>query len=170
MNMFIAAALSPAKINEIRLNDETKHALVIVDDDQLSLAIGKRGQNVRLASKLTGWQLDIKSKSQVGQSELTLQRVEGIGEKIVERLHEAGINTVQQLAAMTVEQLTAMKGIGDKTAQKVLEAARQALAVQPTAEAQPVAEESTPSSSPEPGPTTDVTPSGESGEPKDKEA
>src|SRR3989338_4503944 len=71
---FIAAALSPAQIAEIRPDLETKQGLVIVEDDQLSLAIGKRGQNVRLASKLTGWQLEIKSRAQLsGGGELTLR-------------------------------------------------------------------------------------------------
>ncbi len=129
---FIAAALSPAKISEIQENAQTKQALVIVDDDQLSLAIGKRGQNVRLASKLTGWQLEIKSKSQISGSTDSLQGLSGVGPSLEERLREAGITTVQQLAQLTIEQLTAIKGVGEKTAEKLLEAAKAASTAAPS--------------------------------------
>ena len=61
---FIAAALSPAKVLEVQAFEDSKSAKVVVDDNQLSLAIGKEGQNVRLAAKLTNWKIDIKSKSQ----------------------------------------------------------------------------------------------------------
>ena len=127
---FIAAALSPAKISEIQEQAETKSALVIVDDDQLSLAIGKKGQNVRLASKLTGWQLEIKSKSQLSQAVVSLSGLPGVGPAMEQRLNEANITTIQQLAAMTLEQLTAIKGVGEKTAQKLLESAQATLAAQ----------------------------------------
>lgn len=63
--VYISNALSPAKVLEVEVDEESKSAKVIVDDNQLSLAIGKEGQNVRLAAKLTGWKIDIKSKSQV---------------------------------------------------------------------------------------------------------
>jgi N utilization substance protein A len=124
---FIAAALSPAKISEIRPSPEAKQALVLVEDDQLSLAIGKKGQNVRLASKLTGWQLDIQSRSQLTQAARLLRDLPGIGPLLEQRLQEAGITTVQELAAQTVERLTAIKGIGEKTAERLLESARAAL-------------------------------------------
>ena len=125
---FIGAALSPAKISGIELRAEMKQALVLVDDDQLSLAIGKKGQNVRLASKLTGWQLEIKSKTQrTVSAEATLRSLPGIGPALEQRLTEAGVASVQQLAGMTLEQLTGIEGIGEKTAQKLLEAAQQAL-------------------------------------------
>lgn len=62
---YIANSLSPAKIVDVTIDEENKSAKVIVEDNQLSLAIGKEGQNVRLAAKLTGWKIDIKSKSQV---------------------------------------------------------------------------------------------------------
>ncbi len=121
---FIAAALSPAKIAEIRLLPGSKQALVIVDDDQLSLAIGKKGQNVRLASKLCGWQLEIKSRSQISEAELPVSGIPGIGPTMEARLAEAGIRTVQRLIDTPLEQLTSIKGIGEKTAQKLLESAR----------------------------------------------
>lgn len=67
--IFAASALSPAKVIRVEINDETKTALVIVPDNQLSLAIGKEGQNARLAAKLTGWRIDIKSESQIKELE-----------------------------------------------------------------------------------------------------
>ena len=129
---FIGAALSPAQIVEIQLQPEAKQALVIVDDDQLSLAIGKKGQNVRLASKLTGWQLEIKSKAQLAS--VAVRSLPGVGPAMEKRLQDAKIATVQQLAALTLEQLVAVEGIGEKTAQKLLESAKQALAAQSTKE------------------------------------
>src|SRR3989338_7536648 len=115
---FIAAALSPAQIAEIRPDLETKQGLVIVEDDQLSLAIGKKGQNVRLAAKLTGWQLEIQSKSQASAVVKALRDVRGVGPTMEARLAEGGVTTIEQLAASSVEQLAGIKGIGDKTAEK----------------------------------------------------
>lgn len=127
-NDYIAAALAPAQIVEIRPNPEQKQAIVVVADDQLSLAIGKKGQNVRLASKMTGWQLDIKSQSQLGAAAIALRDVQGVGPSMEERLTTGGLTSVEQLAAATVEQLIAIKGIGEKTAEKLIQAAKEALA------------------------------------------
>ena len=69
--VFIASALSPAKVGRVVVNDSTKTALVVAPDDQLSLAIGKEGQNVRLAAKLTGWRIDIKSEINITEEEIT---------------------------------------------------------------------------------------------------
>ncbi len=132
---FIAASLSPAKIAEIQEDTGTKQALVIVDDDQLSLAIGKKGQNVRLASKLTGWQLEIKNRAQLAPAERSLAGLPGIGPAMEERLREAGITTLPQLVATTLEQLKELKGVGERTAEKLLEAAQQALAAKADAPA-----------------------------------
>jgi N utilization substance protein A len=156
INEFIAASLSPAQIAEIRPDAAAKQALVIVADDQLSLAIGKKGQNVRLASKLTGWQLEIKSHSQLAGGtpggEVTLRSLPGVGPALEARLQEAGITTVQQLAAMTLEQLCSVKGVGEKTAQKILAAVQQALAAPPPVEsaAETPPPEPEPSAEPEP--------------------
>jgi N utilization substance protein A len=67
--LFVAGALSPAKVTRVEINEETKTALVIVPDNQLSLAIGREGQNARLAAKLTGWRIDIKSETQIKEIE-----------------------------------------------------------------------------------------------------
>jgi transcription termination/antitermination protein NusA len=127
INEYIAAALAPAKISEMKIDSSKLEAQVTVDDDQLSLAIGKKGQNVRLASKLTGWQIDIKSKAQSSSGELLLRNVRGVGPAAEERLKEGGITSVEQLAGASVEQLCSVKGIGDKTAEKLVEAAKEAI-------------------------------------------
>jgi N utilization substance protein A len=69
---FVAKALSPARVREVLVDDEGRSATIIVPDDQLSLAIGKEGQNARLASKLTGWRIDIKSQSEMAQNDAEL--------------------------------------------------------------------------------------------------
>jgi N utilization substance protein A len=129
---FAEKALQPAKVSRVTVVDPTdKHLEVVVDDSQLSLAIGKKGQNVRLAAKLLGWKIDIKSEEEKRQeveaqmAELTsatatpLESVEGLGEGLVEKLKEAGISTVEALADMTPEQLEAIEGIGPKTVEKI---------------------------------------------------
>jgi transcription termination/antitermination protein NusA len=128
---FAANALSPAKINHVSIVDlEQKHLEVIVDDSQLSLAIGKKGQNVRLAAKLLGWQIDIKSeeeKRQEIESQMAamalrgapISNLEGLGDKTLERLRDSNIETVEQLAQMTPEDLMQIQGIGDKTIERI---------------------------------------------------
>ncbi|MGD0693876.1 MAG: transcription termination factor NusA [Terriglobia bacterium] len=128
---FAGNALSPAKINHVSVVDaEQKHLEVIVDDSQLSLAIGKKGQNVRLAAKLLGWRIDIKSeeeKRQEIESQMAamalrgapITNLEGLGEKTMQRLRDHGIETVEQLAQMTPDELTQIQGIGEKTVEKI---------------------------------------------------
>jgi N utilization substance protein A len=95
-----------------------------VEDDQLSLAIGKKGQNVRLASKLIGWELDIRSTTQ----KLPLSALDGVGEKTEEILKTAGIHGIKDLLRKTAEELSEIPGIGAKTAEKLLASAKEALA------------------------------------------
>ena len=128
---FAANALSPAKINRVAVVDQAEKQLeVIVDDSQLSLAIGKKGQNVRLASKLLGWKIDIKSeeeKRQEVESQMAqlvaggtpISDIEGIGAKTAEKLMEQGISTVEKLGQMTPEQLEEIPGIGPKMVEKI---------------------------------------------------
>src|SRR5256884_7950377 len=129
---FAEKALQPAQVSRGTVIDPAeKHLEVVVDESQLSLAIGKKGQNVRLAAKLLGWKIDIKSEEEKRQeveaqmAELTsatatpLESVEGLGEGLVEKLKEAGISTVEALADMTPEQLEAIEGIGPKTVEKI---------------------------------------------------
>ncbi len=131
---FAEKALQPAKVSRVTvLEPAEKHLEVVVDDSQLSLAIGKKGQNVRLAAKLLGWKIDIKSEEEkrqeveqqmatlVGQPEAAtpLDRVPDLGEQLIGKLNEAGITTVEALADMTPEQLEELPGIGPKTVEKI---------------------------------------------------
>src|SRR5450432_2913380 len=134
---FAEKALQPAKVSRVTVVDSAeKHLEVVVDDSQLSLAIGKKGQNVRLAAKLLGWKIDIKSEEEKRQEvELQMSAMGGgvttpveqiteLGEGILEKLIAAGITTVEELADMTPEQLEEIPGIGEKTLEKISVAVR----------------------------------------------
>ncbi len=129
---FAEKALQPAKVSRVTVLDTMeKHLEVIVDDTQLSLAIGKKGQNVRLAAKLLGWKIDIKSEEEkrqeveqqmtalTGAQNTPLESVPELGEAIIEKLREGGVSTVEALADMTPEQLEEIPGIGPKTVEKI---------------------------------------------------
>jgi N utilization substance protein A len=132
--VFATHALSPAKISRVSIVDAAdKHMEVIVDDTQLSLAIGKKGQNVRLAAKLLGWKIDIKSEEEKRQEVETAMAAlvpagapvsvlidHGLAEDIVEKLLEAGVATVEKLGSMTPEELEAIPSIGPKIVEKIL--------------------------------------------------
>ncbi|MBI4367918.1 MAG: transcription termination/antitermination protein NusA [Candidatus Omnitrophica bacterium] len=120
---YIRSALSPAELAEVKLNRETKTAEIFVADDQLSLAIGKKGQNVRLASKLVEWTLDIKNTSQ----KIPLGSLKGVGAKTEGLLRTAGITTVKDLLKSSPEALSKIEGIGPKTAEKIIQAAHEAI-------------------------------------------
>jgi N utilization substance protein A len=134
---FAEKALQPAKVSRVTIADLTEKQIeVIVDDTQLSLAIGKKGQNVRLAAKLLGWKIDIKSEEEKRQEvEQQMQALSGgpstpieqvteLGETIIQKLVAAGITTVESLADMTPEQLEEIPGIGEKTLEKISVAVR----------------------------------------------
>ncbi len=134
---FAEKALQPAKVSRVSIADlNDKQLEVIVDDTQLSLAIGKKGQNVRLAAKLLGWKIDIKSEEEKRQEvEQQMQAFSGgpatpieqvveLGEQIIEKLVAAGITTVEALADMTPEQLEEVPGIGERTLEKISTAVR----------------------------------------------
>ncbi len=163
--IFIAKALSPAVVEKVGVTEEDRAALAVVVDAQLSLAIGKKGQNVRLAAKLTGWKIDILSESEYeqerqkerdqeieaaiaeetrkmaqehqaaesmeaeaavaeAQAPAGLTSIEGVGPKTAELFIQAGYDTVEKIAAMSDEDILAVPGIGEKTAQKILVSAR----------------------------------------------
>ncbi len=126
---YIRSALSPAELAEIKLNREAKSAEIFVAEDQLSLAIGKKGQNVRLASKLVGWTLDIRSTSQ----KIPLSSLKGVGEKTEELLRAAGITSVKDLLKSSPGELAKIEGIGLKTAEKIIHAAHDAILGKPLA-------------------------------------
>jgi N utilization substance protein A len=128
---FAQKALSPAKVTRVQIVDpEEKRLEVIVEDTQLSLAIGKKGQNVRLASKLIGWNIDIKSEEEkrreieAQMAALTapgtpLTQLAGVGPKTIEKLEAHGVTSIEKLADMTPEQLVEIPGIGEKMVEKI---------------------------------------------------
>lgn len=133
---YIASALSPAKVLSVTIISEIdKKAEVIVADDMLSLAIGKSGHNVRLAARLTGWNIDVKSEDQkrleseqrleAKASELEL--LKGVSSKNIELLANAGLTNLKKLSELTVDDLTTLPGIGPKTAEKIIESAKEAV-------------------------------------------
>ncbi|MBP7340833.1 MAG: transcription termination factor NusA [Smithellaceae bacterium] len=117
---YVSSALSPAKVNRVFVDEENRAMTVIVPDDQLSLAIGKNGQNVRLAVKLTGWKIDVKSETMAAEKDenthMALTRIPGIGPAMAEKLSDQGIRSIAMLAAMEPETLSAIPGVGEKTA------------------------------------------------------
>src|SRR5450432_3868228 len=131
---FAQKALSPAKVTRVQITDPEAHKLeVIVEDSQLSLAIGKKGQNVRLASKLIGWDIDIKSEEEKRREiedqmtrltapAIPLTSLAGVGAKTIEKMEAAGITSVEALAGMTPEQLMEIPGIGEKMVDKIYQA------------------------------------------------
>jgi len=128
---FISRALSPAKITQVRPDVEAKSVLVVVDEDQLSLAIGKEGQNVRLASRLAGWQIELVSNRELEQRQrlqehllMPIEEMVGVSDKMAEKLREAGINTVQKLIRTPMEKLLEIPGFGERTVEKLIETAQ----------------------------------------------
>jgi len=162
---FAEKALQPAKVSRVSIADLAEKQLeVIVDDTQLSLAIGKKGQNVRLAAKLLGWKIDIKSEEEKRQEvEQQMQAMSGgpstpieqvveLGDSVMEKLIAAGITTVESLADMTAEELGEIPGIGEKTVEKIAVAVRHYFGHYEEGEVrpEPVVGEENPTTVPEP--------------------
>jgi N utilization substance protein A len=137
-SVFAANALSPAKVNQVRITDiENRQMEVIVNEDQLSLAIGKRGQNVRLATKLVGWNIDIRSEEELKKEvaeqmgaliasggSVPLSAIEGVTASQAETLAEHGVNDIDALAATTVDDLVEYLDVSLDEAESMLNAAQ----------------------------------------------
>ena len=125
--VLVANALMPAKVSEIALCFELGRATVVVDEDQLSLAIGKHGQNVRLAARLTGWDIDILTPTEYNQGveRLTncVKSIEGADEAVVDKLIALGVISVLDMDDVGVEPLVSELGIGAEFAKKLVNAA-----------------------------------------------
>ena len=101
----------------------------------LSLAIGKSGHNVRLAARLTGWHIDVKSEEQkkqeteqkIANKTSALEQLKGINDKTIDLLVQAGFTNINKIAELKIEDLTTLPGIGEKTAEKIIEAAKEAV-------------------------------------------
>ena len=152
---FVARALSPAKVSSVTLgppdeSGEARAVLVIVPDNQLSLAIGKKGQNARLAAKLTGLHVDIKSEGEVEEErrlleeerawgQAALAEFPGLGPQMVERLSEHGLFSPVRIVRAGFEALEAIPGLGEKKAAAVLAAAEDWITRHPPVEPEPEA-------------------------------
>ncbi|NNE07112.1 MAG: transcription termination/antitermination protein NusA [Gemmatimonadetes bacterium] len=130
--VFVTRALAPAKVVDIEVVAAENTMLVTVGEGQLSLAIGKKGQNARLAAKLTGWKIDlVKEEVEEGAFEgggssvpmIGIENLPGVGPKLAQKLMQEGLVYVQDLRTMDLEQLCAIEGVGEKTGEQLLASA-----------------------------------------------
>ncbi|NVL90767.1 MAG: transcription termination/antitermination protein NusA [Desulfobacterales bacterium] len=130
---FVCNALAPAEISRVVVDEANRSMEVIVPDEYLSVAIGKRGQNVRLASKLTGWNIDVKGETDYSKAMRSgydsLMSLPGVGASTADALYEQGCYSIEDLANASVEELVQIKGISDKKAKALLKAAGQLLEI-----------------------------------------
>jgi N utilization substance protein A len=126
---FISSSLAPAKISKVFIDEENRSIEVIVEDDQLSLAIGKRGQNVRLASKLTEWRIDIRSETDLeetfqGAVSAFMEKLE-IGEVLARMLYNEGFASVEEIADVDLEELMEIEGLEEERARWIYDKAHE---------------------------------------------
>ncbi len=126
---YVYNALAPAHVNMVRVDEDNKSLLVVVPNDQLSLAIGRQGQNVRLASKLLGWRIDVKSEQRYANLQdkgyQSLLTINGIEEALADQLFSKGVRSVVDLAAKSVDDLTILRAINDEFAEQLIAEARE---------------------------------------------
>jgi N utilization substance protein A len=127
---FVCNSLAPAEISRVIIDEDNKSMEVIVPDEFLSIAIGKKGQNVRLASKLTGWHLDVKSESIYNQTMQSgynsLMALPGVGISLADALYEKGYYSAEEIGKASVEDLLQIRGIDETLAGRLIEAAKTA--------------------------------------------
>ncbi|MFH2056991.1 MAG: helix-hairpin-helix domain-containing protein, partial [bacterium] len=130
--MFATRALSPAKVVRIETSPEDNSMTMVVEDDQLSLAIGKGGQNARLAAKLTGWKINITSegdfferKREEAESKVAISKLPHVGEATIQKLIAANYQFIQDILEVPPSRLTEVEGVGPKTADKIIDSARE---------------------------------------------
>jgi len=127
---YVYNALAPAHVSMVRVDEESQSLLVVVPNDQLSLAIGRQGQNVRLASRLLGWRIDVKSEQRYenlkDEGYQSLLSLEGIEEPLADQLFAKGILSVHDLAKASVETLVVLRAIDEEMAERLIVAAGQA--------------------------------------------
>ena len=128
---FVCNALAPAEISRVIIDESNNLMEVVVPDEFLSIAIGKKGQNVRLASKLTGWHLDVKSESRYNEAMQSgydsLVALPGVGISLADALYESGFYSAEEISEANLEDLVQIRGIGEEKAVKLLEAAKNAV-------------------------------------------
>lgn len=128
---FVARCLAPAEVSRVVVDEESHSIEVIVADDQLSLAIGRRGQNVKLASKLSGWKLDVRSVSvaeeEAKRARMALEAIPGIEFTYAEMLYQNGYRSVKDVADASLEDLLEVEGLSSEIASAILSNAKQHL-------------------------------------------
>ena len=126
---YIVNAMSPAEVIMVELDHERKHARVVVRDDQLSLAIGKRGQNVRLAAKLTGWHIDVLTESQLQEERRRMRehmmRLPGMTPDLCDRFQLSGFVSIYDIIEADIEDLLAVRGMDEESAAELQRAAEE---------------------------------------------
>ena len=131
---FVCNTLAPAKVSKVYINEEDHSMEVIVNDDQLSLAIGKRGQNVRLASKLTGWKIDISSESEVEKTSKKVidELVENlkVSEILARVLNDEYLRDPKDIARLTPEEMNKITSISTEDCKRIIEEAKSIMSKQ----------------------------------------
>ena len=135
---FVCSSLAPAEISRVIIDEDNRSMEVIVPDEFLSIAIGKKGQNVRLASKLSGWHLDVKSESAYNQAMQSgydsLMALPGVGISLADALYEKGFYSAEEIAKASREEILQIRGVDDATADSLIAAAQAAVERAATAE------------------------------------
>ncbi|MCK4403974.1 MAG: transcription termination/antitermination protein NusA [candidate division Zixibacteria bacterium] len=138
---FATRALAPAKVVHIDTYHDDNSMTIVVEDDRLSLAIGRAGQNARLAAKLTGWKINILSETEYReqkkleeQLKIYVTELPGVGKKLKEKLAANGVETIQDLAKCSVENLVEIEGVGEKRADSLIQKAKDYLSISKTDE------------------------------------
>jgi N utilization substance protein A len=142
---FVCSSLAPAEISRVIIDEDNRSMEVIVPDEFLSIAIGKKGQNVRLASKLSGWHLDVKSESSYNQAMQSgynsLMALPGVGISLADALYEKGFYSAEEIAKASREELLQIRGVDEAMADSLIEAAQAAVEQNAAAEPEPDAAE-----------------------------
>ncbi|MFH1262537.1 MAG: transcription termination factor NusA [Pseudomonadota bacterium] len=124
---YVCNAIAPAEVSRVLLDEKNKAMELIVADDQLSLAIGKKGQNVRLAARLTGWRIDIHSETKIKQmgdeAKARLSRIEGVSENLAELLYAQGVTSAEELLVNATDQIAQITGLGAPKIEELKQAA-----------------------------------------------
>ena len=128
---FVCAAIQPAEVNKVIVNEADGRMELVVPDEKLSLAIGRKGQNVRLAWHLTGWKLDIISESKFKQMEeeaiTQLGRIDGVAEAVARNMYRMGFRALEEVAEASVEEIGSIQGVGAENAEKIRVAAEKTM-------------------------------------------
>lgn len=129
---YVCRALAPAKVSKIIIDDDEHSMEVIAPDDQLSLAIGKKGQNVRLAARLSGWRIDVRGESEADEetrrARISLAAIPGVNDMVAELLYQDGFKSAEELAEADLETILNIEGIGPEKAEVIYQSSREYVA------------------------------------------